>query len=241
MTCHFRDRIADIPSLQQERRTISFPSSSDSSDCSNRARSTDFRKFFHCGKIFKVVWADPNGSGKGSGNSHFMTTARDQDEYFETRRFVIVSRQNNHCQVLPIITYGGKGHKKRNIKLEEHGLIYTSERPPLDTVGRKPTKTNAVEDLDSSYINYAKIHCVEYNVKVKGISILDSSSRRFSTRYCEAIHFPDVVRDQSGLVDPNQIATEALRTIAGLTWTKDLEEQNASYDEKVFKEMSAPK
>jgi len=67
------------------------------------------------------------------------------------------------------------GYLKRGINLNEHGLIYSSEKKPVTVKGidKLPLKvklSKGAERLNNpSYINYGRVYTVETNVKVKGM------------------------------------------------------------------------
>jgi hypothetical protein len=165
-------------------------------DRNYRVRNTDWKKFFTCGRVFKTLWTDPAGPENVSEHSQFMSKAKfrvahGEYVYSKIRRFVVVKRYNLSCQCLPVTTYDGKGYRKRNIKLDEHGLIYIGTQPPgpIPGIVMEPLRIkDAVEELDISYINYGRSYCVDTHVKVKEVGVLDGPSRRLLRRYYQSIH-----------------------------------------------------
>jgi len=132
-------------------------------------------KDFTFGRIFKVLWSEPTGSGgtevtrpKGIRKAKFGESA-----YDSVRRFVIIREGNGHCICLPILTYGGQGTRKKGVHAEDHAVIYT-EPSPIFKDGEQITKKSIRMVPDSSRhkldtasrINYAKVYTVEHNVKV---------------------------------------------------------------------------
>lgn len=105
-----------------------------------------------------------------------------------------MSRHDRSCQCLPVTTYDGRGYTKRNINLEEHGLIYSGAAQPqlVPGVRKLPLKfKEATEDVDVLYINYGRAYCVETNVKVKDVGMIDGASRKLLRRYYREAQFPD--------------------------------------------------
>lgn len=187
---------APAPRARSGPRLIApTPGQTEKLDHNYRMRNKDYKKFFTCGRVFKTLWTDPAGPENDSENSQFMSTARykvahGEYVYSKIRRFIVVARHDRSCQCLPVTTYDGKGYKKRNIKLEEHGLIYVGNPPPLvPGIFMEPLLIkDAVEDLDLSYINYGRSYCVDTNVKVKNVGVLDEPSRKLLRKYYASIH-----------------------------------------------------
>lgn len=75
----------------------------------------------------------------------------------------------------PILTYGGKGCKKKGVKADKHGIIYERGSKPrlLDKepkLGFPPVRVEMKEEGEKlskeSRVNYSKLVTVEHNVKV---------------------------------------------------------------------------
>ena len=75
----------------------------------------------------------------------------------------------------PILTYGGKGCKKKGVKPAKHGIIYERGHKArlLDkepALGFPPVKVQMTEEGErlskESRVNYSKLVTVEHNVKV---------------------------------------------------------------------------
>ncbi|POR35735.1 Uncharacterized protein TPAR_04057 [Tolypocladium paradoxum] len=134
---------------------------------------------FQPGEIFKVHWSEP----QGSGNEHAPSVSGRQEiqNRFGTkffvgfRRFVVIAADHGHSTCVPILTYGGKGCKKRGVKPAKHGIIYERghkarllEGEPK--LGFPPVKVEMTEEGEKlsreSRVNYSKLVTVEHNVKV---------------------------------------------------------------------------
>jgi hypothetical protein len=191
--------VADERSRSQSRYIGPTAGEIEQLDRSYRMRNTDWKKFFECGRVFKTLWTDfagPSGENN-SEDDQFMSKAKfkvahGEYVYSKVRRFIVISRHDHSCQCLPVTTYDGKGYRKRNIKLAEHGLIYSGNQPPKTVPGIVMEALRMKEtidgDLDISYINYGRAYCVDTNVKVKEVGMLDGPSRRLLRKYYQAIH-----------------------------------------------------
>ncbi|KND92090.1 hypothetical protein TOPH_03429 [Tolypocladium ophioglossoides CBS 100239] len=134
---------------------------------------------FQPGEIFKVHWSEP----QGSGNEHAPSVSGRQEiqNRFGTkffvgfRRFIVIANDLGHCTCVPILTYGGKGCKKKGVKPAKHGMIYErghkvrplEGEPKLGFPAVKVEMTEEGEKLSKeSRVNYSKLVTVEHNVKV---------------------------------------------------------------------------
>jgi hypothetical protein len=109
------------------------------------------------------------------------------------RRFIVIANDQGHCTCVyvhsrcftffesmlttcsPILTYGGKGCKKKGVKADKHGIIYErSGRPRLldkePKLGFPPVRVEMKQEGEKlskeSRVNYSKLVTVEHNVKV---------------------------------------------------------------------------
>ncbi|PHH90304.1 hypothetical protein CDD83_4042 [Cordyceps sp. RAO-2017] len=134
---------------------------------------------FQPGEIFKVHWSEP----QGSGNEHAPSVSGRQEiqNRFGTkffvgfRRFIVIANDLGHSTCVPILTYGGKGCKKRGVKPAKHGVIYERGHKArlLDgepKLGFAPIRVEMTEEGEKlskeSRVNYSKLVTVEHNVKV---------------------------------------------------------------------------
>ncbi|PHH73980.1 hypothetical protein CDD80_3442 [Ophiocordyceps camponoti-rufipedis] len=134
---------------------------------------------FNPGEIFKVHWSEP----QGSGNEHAPSVSGRQEiqNRFGTkffvgfRRFIVIANDLGHSTCVPILTYGGKGCKKRGVKPVKHGIIHERghkarllENEPK--LGFPPIRVDMTEEGEKlskeSRVNYSKLVTVEHNVKV---------------------------------------------------------------------------
>ncbi|UNI22399.1 hypothetical protein JDV02_008290 [Purpureocillium takamizusanense] len=134
---------------------------------------------FQPGEIFKVHWSEPQGTGNDYAPS---VSGREEIQnkfgtkfYVGFRRFIVVASDLGHSTCVPILTYGGKGCKKRGVKPAKHGIIYErghrprllDKEPPLGFPAVKVQMTEEGERLSKeSRVNYSKLVTVEHNIKV---------------------------------------------------------------------------
>jgi hypothetical protein len=132
-------------------------------------------KDFYFGRVFKVLWSEPVGSG-GTEITTPAYAKYGEKAFHKIRRFVIVKPGHGHCICLPILTYGLQGVLKHGVHPEDHAAVYSSRNGPhlLKDEAKLPMKSpiridmkDFSEKLDPlSRLNYAKLYTVEHNVKV---------------------------------------------------------------------------
>ena len=162
-------------------------------DKNYRVRNTDYKKFFSPGRVFSTLWTDAfSVQTNDSENKQWASVTYvvfGQQVHSKIRRFVVVKQEDLYCTCLPVTTYDGRGYTKRGIKIEDHGLIYSSKDAPPRVKGmdkeslRVVLSPKAEKIVNPSYINYGRAYTVETNVKVRDVGELDSSSRRRLVKY----------------------------------------------------------
>ncbi|KAM0254268.1 hypothetical protein ACHAQJ_006958 [Trichoderma viride] len=131
------------------------------------------------GKIFKVHWSEPQGASSEGAPSvsgkHEIQNRFGTKFFVGFRRFIVVANDQGHCTCVPILTYGGKGCKKKGVKADKHGIIYERGGKPrlLDKepkLGFSPVRVEMKQEGEKlskeSRVNYSKLVTVEHNVKV---------------------------------------------------------------------------
>ncbi|KAH8195460.1 hypothetical protein TruAng_010385 [Truncatella angustata] len=140
---------------------------------------------FQPGTVFKVVWAEPKGSGRGNvplqNTPEFPYSEVQQKRstdgmvYTGVRRFIVIASESGSSICVPILTYEGKACLKKGVKSHNHGIIYASTRPPHPLRGEPPHGFEPVKlDLTAegeklvkeSRINYSKLVTIEHNLNV---------------------------------------------------------------------------
>ncbi|KAE9363767.1 hypothetical protein N431DRAFT_118062 [Stipitochalara longipes BDJ] len=127
-------------------------------------------KEFEFGRVFKVLWSEPIGSGGTE-----ITTTYSAKTFYKVRRFVIMRQDKGHSICIPILTYGYQGVLKPGVHPESHTVVHSSAKPYFlegerVILTKRPIKVDIndpSEKLDPlSRLNYAKIYTIEHNVKV---------------------------------------------------------------------------
>ncbi|KAH7309472.1 hypothetical protein B0I35DRAFT_482245 [Stachybotrys elegans] len=134
---------------------------------------------FQPGEIFKVHWAEPQGSGHDNAatvsEQHEFRNKFGTKFYFGFRRFVVIANDQGHCTCVPILTYGGKACKKHGVKPSKHGIIYQAGHKPKPLrdepkLGFPPVCVQMHEDSErlsrESRVNYSKLVTIEHNIRV---------------------------------------------------------------------------
>jgi hypothetical protein len=149
-------------------------------------------KFFVFGRVFKILWAEPAG-GNTAVTQNTVENKFGERVHSKVRWFVVIRQTQGakYCSALPITTYGGKGVGKNGVVKSEHGIIYTgrdaprpdeNELPRRNEEGMRPVPIrvdpdSALDRLDAkSRINFAAVHTVHHNIKVKSLGIVNSAS-----------------------------------------------------------------
>ncbi|UKZ94277.1 uncharacterized protein TrAFT101_009155 [Trichoderma asperellum] len=134
---------------------------------------------FQPGEIFKVHWSEPQGASSDGAPSvsgkHEIQNRFGTKFFVGFRRFIVIANDQGHCTCVPILTYGGKGCKKKGVKADKHGIIYERGGKPrlLDKepkLGFPPVRVEMKQEGEKlskeSRVNYSKLVTVEHNVKV---------------------------------------------------------------------------
>ncbi|EPE31681.1 hypothetical protein GLAREA_12437 [Glarea lozoyensis ATCC 20868] len=164
-------------------------------DSRYKVRNQDYKKFFQAGRVFSTLWTVP-ASGMTNNNETFTSYVKYGEKvHTKIRRFVVVKQRARSCTCLPVTSYEGKGFKKPEIDISEHGPIYSSKRPrSVPEITKKALKVilskNADPLKDPSLINYGCMYTVETNVKVMDVGLLDRDSLELLLDYYEEVNYP---------------------------------------------------
>ncbi|SMR49289.1 unnamed protein product [Zymoseptoria tritici ST99CH_1E4] len=182
-------RTAMVPAAQQELAVL-FP------DYVLRPR-----RFFVFGRVFMVLWAEPAGENATTNvpsierpdASLIPSRFKGEMVYSKVRRFVVIREAGDHCNVIPIVSYGGQGVGKRGVTKSDHSIIHTTTKPPREMSGETPapreegmrspirvTPDNPVTNRldEQSRLNYSKVSSIPHNVKVKPVGVVHPGSMR---------------------------------------------------------------
>ncbi|KAK9422071.1 putative DUF6590 domain-containing protein [Seiridium unicorne] len=141
--------------------------------------------YFQPGEVFKTIWSTPRGVNLAphSPEPTERQTGDDPEFYTGPRRFVVVATdEGNHSTCVPIFTYGRKGCKKKGLKPQAHGIVYSKPGKPRKLsdepeLGFKPVAVNMYGELEkldkASRVNYSKLTDIDHNVPVIFIGHID--------------------------------------------------------------------
>ncbi|KAK7213863.1 hypothetical protein V2G26_021041 [Clonostachys chloroleuca] len=139
------------------------------------------RRFFRIGKVFAMRWVEPYSYSERESqlSKQQSANAPDTDVFSEIRRFIVVHESHGASQCVPIHTYGGRGVRKCNIKIEDHARVFRYDdelsTPPSEQRLREPI--GVVIDKSSEFqrfhpesvANFGKVYTVEHDVAVANI------------------------------------------------------------------------
>ena len=153
----------------------------ESLDNTYRRRDHNDKLFFTPGKIFSTMWTGLYQESTNTSENDQFTSQVSNIIYggktnSKIRRFVVVKYKNKCCTCLPVTTYDSRGHKKRGINLNEHGLIYSGDVVPqnIDGIDMEPLRAHVgrgAKELISSFINYGQPCTVQCNAWVRFLSL----------------------------------------------------------------------
>jgi hypothetical protein len=212
----------------QGDRLIAHTRESGKLDPLYKVRNHDYKDFFRQGKVFSTLWTTPfSGKTNHSNDSEnqFMSnvtyTVYGEKVHSKIRRFVVVRQAKNRksCTCIPITTYSNQGGEKFGIDLEDHGLIFSSRKPParIDGIDKEPLRVILSKDgeelTNPSLVDYRRVYTVECNVKVKEVGDIERTSRSDLRRY-----FKDAFEDSDDFEDRPEPQTPQARdgALAGI-------------------------
>lgn len=167
---------------------------------------------FGQGSLFAIYWHENYGRNPVDGNLikpkhaksnvQSFTTSLPNGEaiYSHIRKFVVIQKRKGHCIALPVLAYSGRGLSPRRMDMKEynaHCIIHESSKPPMlmpeeITFSKYPISADMTsgETLSSSSrICYSRPQSIEYNIKVKPIGKVASSSLAQMRRDYQFEHF----------------------------------------------------
>ncbi|KAF2181248.1 hypothetical protein K469DRAFT_589579 [Zopfia rhizophila CBS 207.26] len=139
------------------------------------------RAFFKKGRVIMVLWPEPDGSPNPQGSV-----------YLKVRRFVVVRARSTFCLCIPISTYQGQATTKANVAAQDHAPVVpiggVAQLHPEEHRLTKSPLYIKVEDPSISIdlmsrINFAKIYTLEYNIRVRNVGRISSTSIKTLEEY----------------------------------------------------------
>jgi hypothetical protein len=183
-------------------------------------------KFFVFGRVFKILWAEPAG-GNTAVTQNTVENKFGERVHSKVRWFVVIRQTPGakYCSALSITTYGGKGVGKPGVVKSEHGVIYTGkDAPRLDqtelprrneegirSVPIRVDPDSALDRLDAkSRINFAAVHTVHHNIKVKSLGIVNAASLTVLQQHFQNVWSP--LRAGPARAQPRQTQQQSATT-----------------------------
>jgi hypothetical protein len=181
----------DINQEPNSRHIAGTPQRGDTEklDRSYVIRNRDYQTWFKIGRVFSTLWTDGLGGSYSKVDPTFVSEViYGEKVHSKIRRFVVIRKSKTSVSCLPVTSYDGVGHLKRGINLEEHGFIYSRNKPERVTGMRQKAlkvklSKGAAPLKDPSLVNYGKVYTVEMNVKVKDVGVLDEASEKVLLYY----------------------------------------------------------
>ena len=165
----------------------------------------DAKTFFAVGRVFALLWHESAGDGKPRpgvhlSNAKFVRTGPlGQKVFSHIRRMVVVKNRHGYCICRPINTYNGQGVSKPGLSKEEreaHSIVYSAASSPMCTAAERRFITKKAIAVDiarpdrkldqMSRLNFAKVHTVEWNVKVMNVGKVSQESMVYLNTYSQA-------------------------------------------------------
>jgi hypothetical protein len=104
--------------------------SSERIDSSYKVRNRDYKDFFRIGRVFSTLWTDALGNNVGKVDPTFVSEVLYGERvYSKIRRFIVVREGERSVSCLPVTSYANEGIRKSGIRLDEHGFIYSRNKP----------------------------------------------------------------------------------------------------------------
>jgi hypothetical protein len=179
-----RQDSVDISQEPNSRYVAGTPQRGDTEklDKSYVIRNRDYKTWFKIGRVFNTLWTDGLGGDSSKIDPTFVSEVIYGGRiHAKIRRFVVIRQSATLISCLPVTSYDGAGHLKRGINLEEHGFIYSRNKPErvpgmLQKALKVKLSKGGAPLKDPSLVHYGKVYTVETNVKVKDVGILDEAS-----------------------------------------------------------------
>jgi hypothetical protein len=150
---------AEMQQQEPNRVVKGTPGPSERIDSSYKIRNKDYKDFFRIGRVFSTLWTDALGNNAGKVDPTFVSVVLYGERvYSKIRRFIVVREGERSVSCLPVTSYASEGIKKSGIRLDEHGFIYSRNKPrKVDGMCSRQLKINlapgAAHLKDPSLVN----------------------------------------------------------------------------------------
>jgi hypothetical protein len=144
-----RQTFPEPQTKQQRQNRVIKGTAGDSEriDPSYKVRNKDWKEFFRIGRVFSTLWTDSLGDNAGRVDPTFVSEVKYGERvYSKIRRFIVVREGNRSVSCLPVTSYANQGIRKSGIRLDEHGFIYSRNRPKrVDEMCSRPLKLDLAQ------------------------------------------------------------------------------------------------
>jgi len=148
-------------------------------------------RYFQIGKIFKTLWTEPaGGTATDLDKGYYRSVGFGQRSFTKIRRFIVIRKRLHSSLCLPISTYGGQGAAKRDVRAEDHAIVYPTDDPEPDSdenLSKEPFGIIIEEPGETidpkSRIDFGKVYTVEHNLKVMNVGRIHSADKNRLLRY----------------------------------------------------------
>lgn len=180
-----------LPNAREPGINIGVESITSTLSPSFKARS---HEFFGVGRVFQVLWSVPAGdtSSVPSWDSGIVLDEYEKRVFSKVRSFVVIRAAGDHCNALPINSYGGRGVAKRGVKKSEHVIVFSrGSEPPQPARSEKPRRgeqgmlsmpiridpDSQGDHLNSmARLNLAGVTTVHHSIKAKSVGKVNDRS-----------------------------------------------------------------
>jgi len=162
------------------------PGVSETIDSSYKVRSRDYKTFFRIGRVFSTLWTDALGNTSKVDPTFVSEVLYGERVYSKIRRFIVVREGERSVSCLPVTSYASEGFRKSGIRLDEHGYIYSKNKPKkVEGMCSRHLKLllapGAAHLRDPSLVNVRHLLLLFTSLKIHNMETSSSTKIRNST------------------------------------------------------------
>jgi hypothetical protein len=142
---HEQEPLSIAQTQQDPPDRVVTASAGETIDPSYQVRKKDWKEFFRIGRVFSTLWTDSLGNNTSNVDPTFLSEVFEvkygERVYSKIRRFIVVREGDRAVSCLPVTSYASAGIRKSGIRLNEHGFIYSRNKPTrVEEMCSKPLK-----------------------------------------------------------------------------------------------------
>lgn len=155
--------VSQMQQPEPNRVVKGTPGPSERIDSSYKVQTRDYKTFFRVGRVFSTLWTDALGNNAGKVDPTFVSEVLYGERvYSKIRRFIVVREGERSVSCLPVTSYANEGIRKSGIRLDEHGFIYSRNKPTkIEGMCSRPLKLNLAQGAahfkDPSLVNVRRL------------------------------------------------------------------------------------